>query len=72
MADTAAEFEGAFETHVTVRADGPSSVEALRAWAEARRGSDDVADETACARWCEQRLAAMPAPPLASPASVSP
>jgi hypothetical protein len=31
------EFEGEFETHITVRAESPSDVEALRAWA-ARHG----------------------------------
>jgi hypothetical protein len=28
------EFEGEFETHITVRAEGPSVVDALRAWAD--------------------------------------
>jgi len=32
-------------------------VEALRAWVEARRGAPDVADQVACAQWCEARLA---------------
>ncbi|UYN96687.1 MAG: L-seryl-tRNA(Sec) selenium transferase [Enhydrobacter sp.] len=32
-------------------------IEVLRGWAEARRGSPEVADEAACARWCEARLA---------------
>ncbi len=41
------------------RAGRPLVIEALRAWADARRGADDVADETACARWCEARLAAL-------------
>ncbi len=34
-------------------------VETLRAWVEARRGSVDVADEAACARWCAERLAGL-------------
>jgi L-seryl-tRNA(Ser) seleniumtransferase len=38
------------------RAGRPMVVEALRAWAAARRGHPDVADEAACARWCEARL----------------
>ena len=44
------------------RAGRPLVVEALRAWADARRGSADVADETACARWCEARLAGLTTP----------
>jgi L-seryl-tRNA(Ser) seleniumtransferase len=40
----------------------PLVIETLRAWAEARRGADDVADEAACARWCEARLAALVQP----------
>jgi L-seryl-tRNA(Ser) seleniumtransferase len=32
-------------------------IEALRAWAVAKRGSADVADEGACLRWCEAKLA---------------
>src|SRR5260370_36929600 len=40
----------------------PLVVEALRAWAGARRGSPDVADPTACARWCEARLAGLVGP----------
>ena len=35
------------------RAGRPLVIEALRAWAEAKRGAEEVADETACARWCE-------------------
>jgi len=31
-------------------------VETLRAWVEARRGTEEVADEAACARWCVERL----------------
>jgi hypothetical protein len=31
------EFEGEFETHVTVRVEGPSEVDALRLWAADRR-----------------------------------
>ncbi|MGD9878710.1 MAG: L-seryl-tRNA(Sec) selenium transferase [Reyranella sp.] len=37
-------------------------VDALRAWAEARRGHPDVVDEAACARWCEARLAGVVMP----------
>ncbi len=37
-------------------------IEALRAWAEAKRGSPDVADEAACARWCEARLGSLTTP----------
>jgi L-seryl-tRNA(Ser) seleniumtransferase len=44
------------------RAGRPLVIETLRAWAEARRGADDVADEAACARWCEARLAALVQP----------
>jgi L-seryl-tRNA(Ser) seleniumtransferase len=44
------------------RAGRPLVIEALRAWAEAKRGSDDVADEAACARWCERHLAALVEP----------
>jgi L-seryl-tRNA(Ser) seleniumtransferase len=40
----------------------PLVVEALRAWAEARRGSAEVADQAACARWCETRLAGLVRP----------
>ena len=40
----------------------PLVVEALRAWAEARRGMADVADETACARWCTARLSSLVTP----------
>jgi L-seryl-tRNA(Ser) seleniumtransferase len=39
------------------RAGRKSVVEALRAWAEAKRGLPEVADPAACARWCEERLA---------------
>jgi L-seryl-tRNA(Ser) seleniumtransferase len=39
------------------RAGRPLVVEALRAWAEARRGTPEVADSGACAAWCESRLA---------------
>ena len=39
------------------RAGRPLVVETLRAWADDRRGSPEVADPEACARWCEQRLA---------------
>ncbi|MFO1084413.1 MAG: L-seryl-tRNA(Sec) selenium transferase [Reyranellaceae bacterium] len=41
------------------RAGRPLVVDALRAWAAARRGHADVADEAACALWCEARLAAV-------------
>lgn len=44
------------------RAGRPLVVETLRAWAEARRGHADVADETACTRWCEARLASLVVP----------
>ena len=44
------------------RAGRPLVIEALRAWAEAKRGSDEVADEAACARWCERRLAGLVQP----------
>jgi L-seryl-tRNA(Ser) seleniumtransferase len=32
-------------------------IEALRAWAVAKRGSPEVGDETVCRRWCEAKLA---------------
>ena len=41
------------------RVGRPLVVEALRAWAEARRGASDVADPDACTRWCEARLAGL-------------
>ena len=41
------------------RAGRPPVVEALRAWAEARRGQATVADAAACAIWCEARLSAL-------------
>jgi L-seryl-tRNA(Ser) seleniumtransferase len=41
------------------RAGRPLVIEALRAWADARRGSGEAADEAACARWCEARLAGL-------------
>jgi L-seryl-tRNA(Ser) seleniumtransferase len=41
------------------RAGRPLVIEALRAWAEARRGQPDVADAAACARWCEARLSGL-------------
>ena len=44
------------------RAGRPLVVEALRAWAETRRGKPDVADEAACARWCTARLSALVMP----------
>ena len=40
----------------------PLVVEALRAWVEAKRGTPDVADELACARWCADRLAGLMQP----------
>lgn len=44
------------------QAGRPLVVEALRAWAEARRGTPGVADEAACARWCADRLAGLVQP----------
>jgi L-seryl-tRNA(Ser) seleniumtransferase len=44
------------------RAGRPLVIEALRAWAEARRGTEEVTDEAACARWCEARLAGLMRP----------
>ena len=44
------------------RAGRPLVIEALRAWADARRGTPEVADEAACARWCEARLAGLVQP----------
>jgi L-seryl-tRNA(Ser) seleniumtransferase len=44
------------------RAGRPLVIEALRAWADAKRGSEEVADEAACARWCERRLAGLVQP----------
>src|SRR6185503_7663739 len=44
------------------RAGRPLVIEALRAWAEAKRGAEEVADEAACARWCELRLAGLVQP----------
>jgi L-seryl-tRNA(Ser) seleniumtransferase len=41
------------------RAGRPLVVEALRAWAEAKRGTPEVADADACARWCTARLAGL-------------
>ena len=40
----------------------PLVIEALRAWVEAKRGTPDVADEQACARWCAARLAGLVRP----------
>lgn len=40
----------------------PLVIEALRAWADARRGAEEVGDEAACARWCESRLAGLVKP----------
>jgi L-seryl-tRNA(Ser) seleniumtransferase len=44
------------------RAGRPMVIEALRAWADARRGSPEVVDPAACARWCEARLAGLVTP----------
>jgi L-seryl-tRNA(Ser) seleniumtransferase len=41
------------------RAGRPLVIEALRAWVEVRRGTDEVGDEAACARWCAARLASL-------------
>lgn len=41
------------------QAGRPLVIEALRGWAEDRRGSADVADEVACAHWCEAKLAGL-------------
>jgi L-seryl-tRNA(Ser) seleniumtransferase len=41
------------------RAGRPLVVEALRAWADAKRGTAEVDDEQACVRWCEARLAGL-------------
>jgi L-seryl-tRNA(Ser) seleniumtransferase len=41
------------------RVGRPLVVEALRAWAEARRGTPEVADSEGCARWCEVRLSGL-------------
>lgn len=40
------------------RAGRPLVIDALRAWVAARRGTAEVADEAACARWCAARLGA--------------
>ncbi len=47
---------------LVARAGRPLVVEAVRAWADARRGMPDVADEAACARWCTARLAGLVQP----------
>jgi L-seryl-tRNA(Ser) seleniumtransferase len=44
------------------QAGRPLVVEALRAWAEAKRGTPEVADAAACARWCADRLAGLAHP----------
>jgi L-seryl-tRNA(Ser) seleniumtransferase len=44
------------------RAGRPLVIEALRAWADAHRGSPEVAAEQACARWCTARLASLVQP----------
>jgi L-seryl-tRNA(Ser) seleniumtransferase len=41
------------------RVGRPLVVEALRDWADTKRGEPDVADPEACARWCEGRLAGL-------------
>jgi L-seryl-tRNA(Ser) seleniumtransferase len=41
------------------RVGRPLVVDALRAWADAKRDAPDVADPEACARWCEARLAGL-------------
>jgi L-seryl-tRNA(Ser) seleniumtransferase len=41
------------------RVGRPLVVEALRAWAEAKRGASEVADPETCARWCEARLSGL-------------
>jgi L-seryl-tRNA(Ser) seleniumtransferase len=46
------------------RVGRPLVVEALRAWADARRGAPEVADAEACARWCEARLGGLAASTL--------
>jgi len=47
---------------LVARAGRPLVVEALRAWADEKRGSDEVGDEAACARWCAARLARLVEP----------
>src|SRR6185437_6130482 len=46
------------------RVGRPLVVETLRAWVEVRRGQPDVADPSACARWCGERLSALARPSL--------
>jgi L-seryl-tRNA(Ser) seleniumtransferase len=46
------------------RVGRPLVVETLRAWVEARRGQPDVADPSACAHWCGERLSALARPSL--------
>jgi L-seryl-tRNA(Ser) seleniumtransferase len=46
------------------RVGRPLVVEALRAWADARRGQPEAGDPAACARWCEARLAGLATPTL--------
>ena len=41
------------------RAGRPLVIEALRAWAEAKRGQPEVADPDSCASWCERRLGSL-------------
>jgi len=49
-------------TPLIARVGRPLVIEALRAWADAKRGAPEAADEAACARWCEVRLAALVQP----------
>ncbi|MBM3647585.1 MAG: L-seryl-tRNA(Sec) selenium transferase [Alphaproteobacteria bacterium] len=49
-------------TPLITRVGRPLVIEALRAWVEAKRGTGEVADETACAGWCAARLAGLAEP----------
>ena len=44
------------------RAGRPLVIEALRAWAEAKRGAEEVDAQTPCALWRERRLAGLVQP----------
>jgi len=44
------------------RAGRPLVIETLRAWADEKRGSAEVADAEACAHWCERKLARLVRP----------
>ncbi|MFO1079914.1 MAG: L-seryl-tRNA(Sec) selenium transferase [Reyranellaceae bacterium] len=44
------------------RAGRPLVIDALRAWVAAKRGTAEVADETACAGWCARHLERFVAP----------